>query len=115
MQVTAPTIMPCLWFDSEAEDAARFYASVFKDAKIGKTSRFGKEGFEVHGRKAGTVMTVEFEVGGQKFVALNGGPLFKFNEAVSFQIHCDTQQEIDYFWKKLSEGGAESQCGWLKD
>jgi predicted 3-demethylubiquinone-9 3-methyltransferase (glyoxalase superfamily) len=115
MQVTAPTITPCLWFDSEAEDAAKFYVSIFKDSKIGKTSRFGKEGFEVHGRKAGTVMTVEFEVGGQKFVALNGGPHFKFNEAVSFQIHCDTQQEIDYFWKKLSEGGEESHCGWLKD
>jgi predicted 3-demethylubiquinone-9 3-methyltransferase (glyoxalase superfamily) len=115
MQVTAPTITPCLWFDSEAEDAAKFYTSIFKDSKIGKTSRFGKEGFEVHGRKAGTVMTVEFEVGGQKFVALNGGPHFKFNEAVSFQIHCDTQQEIDYFWKKLTEGGEESRCGWLKD
>src|SRR5262249_18376873 len=111
----APTITPCLWFDTEAEDAAKFYASIFKDAKIGKTSHFGKEGFEVHGKKAGTVMTVEFEVGGQKFVALNGGPLFKFNEAVSFQIHCDTQQEIDYFWKKLTEGGEESHCGWLKD
>jgi len=115
MQVTAPTITPCLWFDMQAEDAAKFYASVFKDTKIGKTSRFGKEGFEVHGKKAGTVMTVEFEIGGQKFVALNGGPHFKFNEAVSFQIHCDTQQEIDYFWKKLTEGGEESRCGWLKD
>jgi predicted 3-demethylubiquinone-9 3-methyltransferase (glyoxalase superfamily) len=115
MQVTAPTITPCLWFDMQAEDAAKFYASVFKDTKIGKTSRFGKEGFEVHGKKAGTVMTVEFEIGGQKFVALNGGPHFKFNEAVSFQIHCDTQQEIDYFWKKLTEGGEESHCGWLKD
>ena len=115
MQVTAPTITPCLWFDTQAEDAAKFYASVFKDTKIGKTSRFGKEGFEVHGKKAGTVMTVEFEIGGQKFVALNGGPHFKFNEAVSFQIHCDTQQEIDYFWKKLTEGGEESRCGWLKD
>jgi predicted 3-demethylubiquinone-9 3-methyltransferase (glyoxalase superfamily) len=115
MQVTAPTITPCLWFDTQAEDAAKFYASVFKDTKIGKTSRFGKEGFEVHGKKAGTVMTVEFEIGGQKFVALNGGPHFKFNEAVSFQIHCDTQQEIDYFWKKLTEGGEESHCGWLKD
>jgi predicted 3-demethylubiquinone-9 3-methyltransferase (glyoxalase superfamily) len=115
MQVTAPTITPCLWFDTQAEDAAKFYASVFKDTKIGKTSRFGKEGFEVHGKKAGTVMTVEFEIGGQKFVALNGGPHFNFNEAVSFQIHCDTQQEIDYFWKKLTEGGEESRCGWLKD
>jgi predicted 3-demethylubiquinone-9 3-methyltransferase (glyoxalase superfamily) len=115
MQVTAPTITPCLWFDTEAEAATKFYASVFKDAKIGKISRFGKEGFEVHGKKAGTVMTVEFEIGGQKFLALNGGPHFKFNEAVSFQIHCDTQQEIDYFWKKLTDGGEESRCGWLKD
>jgi predicted 3-demethylubiquinone-9 3-methyltransferase (glyoxalase superfamily) len=84
----------------------------FQDRKI---SRYGKEGFEIHGRTAGTVMTVEFEIDGQKFVALNGGPHFRFNEAVSFQIHCDTQQEIDYFWSKLGEGGQEQPCGWLKD
>ena len=115
MQMTAKRITPCLWFDEQAEEAARFYASIFKNSKIGKISRYGKEGFEVHGRKEGTVMTVEFEIEGQKFVALNGGPHFKFNEAVSFQIHCETQQEIDFFWSKLSEGGQEQPCGWLKD
>jgi predicted 3-demethylubiquinone-9 3-methyltransferase (glyoxalase superfamily) len=115
MLMTATRIMLCLWFDSQAEEAAKFYASVFKNSKIGKISRYGKEGFEVHGRKAGTVMTVEFEIEGQKFVALNGGPHFQFNEAVSFQIHCETQSEIDYFWSKLTEGGKEQPCGWVKD
>src|SRR5215472_8825617 len=97
MELTAKKITPCLWFDTQAEEAAKFYASVFKNSKIGKISRYGKEGFEVHGKKAGTVMTVEFELEGQKFLALNGGPHFKFNEAVSFQVHCETQQEIDKF------------------
>jgi predicted 3-demethylubiquinone-9 3-methyltransferase (glyoxalase superfamily) len=115
MPMTAQGITPCLWFDSQAEEAAKFYASVFKNSKIGKISRYGKEGFEIHGRTAGTVMTVEFEIEGQKFVALNGGPHFKFNEAVSFQIHCETQQEIDHFWSKLTEGGKEQPCGWVKD
>ena len=115
MQMTAKRITPCLWFDDQAEEAARFYASVFKNSKIGKISRYGKEGFEVHGWKEGTVMTVEFEIEGQKFVALNGGPHFKFNEAVSFQVHCESQQEIDYFWSKLAEAGEEGPCGWLKD
>ena len=115
MELTAKKITPCLWFDTQAEEAAKFYASVFRNSKIGKISRYGKEGFEVHGKKAGTVMTVELEIEGQKFVALNGGPHFKFNEAVSFQVHCETQQEIDYFWEKLSDGGSKSQCGWLKD
>ena len=115
MSMTAHGITPCLWFDTQAEEAAKFYASVFKDAKIGKTSRYGKEGVEVHGKQPGTVMTVAFEIAGQKFLALNGGPHFKFNEAVSFQVHCETQEEIDYFWKKLTDGGEESQCGWLKD
>jgi predicted 3-demethylubiquinone-9 3-methyltransferase (glyoxalase superfamily) len=115
MQLTAQKITPCLWFESQAEEAAKFYASVFKKSKIGKISRYGKEGFEIHRQKAGTVMTVEFEIEGQKFVALNGGPHFKFNEAVSFQVHCDTQQEIDHFWSKLGEGGQEQPCGWLKD
>ena len=91
MQLTAQKITPCLWFESQAEEAAKFYASVFENSKIGKISRYGKEGFEIHGQKAGTVMTVEFEIEGQKFVALNGGPHFKFNEAVSFQVHCETQ------------------------
>lgn len=115
MPVTAQRITPCLWFDTEAEAAAKFYASIFKHSKLGAISRYGTEGFEIHGKKAGTVMTVEFEIAGQKFLALNGGPQFKFNEAVSFQVHCETQEEIDYFWSKLAEGGQEGPCGWLKD
>jgi predicted 3-demethylubiquinone-9 3-methyltransferase (glyoxalase superfamily) len=115
MELTAKKITPCLWFDTQAEEAAKFYASVFKNSKIGKVSRYGKEGFEVHGKKAGTVMTVEFELEGQKFLALNGGPHFKFNEAVSFQVPCETQEEIDYFWSKLAKDGEEGRCGWLKD
>jgi predicted 3-demethylubiquinone-9 3-methyltransferase (glyoxalase superfamily) len=115
MELTAKKITPCLWFDTQAEEAAKFYASVFKNSKIGKISRYGKEGFEVHGKKAGTVMTVEFEIEGQKFLALNGGPHFKFNEAVSFQVPCETQEEIDYFWSTLAKDGEEGHCGWLKD
>src|SRR5262245_3523731 len=115
MQLTARKITPCLWFDTQAEAAAKFYAAVFRNSKIGKISRYGKEGFEIHGKQAGTVMTAEFEIEGQKFLALNGGPHFKFNEVVSFQVHCENQQEIDYFWSKLAEGGQESRCGWLKD
>jgi predicted 3-demethylubiquinone-9 3-methyltransferase (glyoxalase superfamily) len=110
-------IVPCLWFDSQAEEAARFYTGIFKNSKIGKISRYGEAGKEVHGRPAGSVMTVEFELEGQKFTALNGGPVFSFTEAVSFQIFCDTQQEIDYYWDRLTQGGDErsQQCGWLKD
>jgi predicted 3-demethylubiquinone-9 3-methyltransferase (glyoxalase superfamily) len=108
-------ITPCLWFDSEAEDAARFYISVFGNARIGEVSRYGKEGFEIHGRPEGSVMTVEFEIEGQNFTALNGGPHFKFNEAISFQIPCETQEEIDQYWERLSAGGEIQQCGWLKD
>ena len=115
MELTAKKITPCLWFDTQAEEAAKFYAAVFKNSKIGKISRYGKEGFEVHGKKAGTVMTVEFELEGQKFLALNGGPHFKFNEAVSFQVPCETQEEIDYFWSTLAKDGEEGRCGWLKD
>ena len=115
MKMTAHKIMPCLWFDSNAEAAANHYVSIFKNSKLGSISRYGKEGHEIHGRAAGSVMTVEFELEGQKFVALNGGPHFKFNEAVSFQILCETQAEIDYFWSKLSLGGEEGPCGWLKD
>ena len=115
MELTAKKITPCLWFDTQAEEAAKFYASVFNNSKIGKISRYGQEGFEVHGKKAGTVMTVEFEIEGQKFLALNGGPHFKFNEAVSFQVPCETQQEIDYFWSTLAKDGEEGRCGWLKD
>ena len=107
----------CLWFDSEAEEAALFYTSVFKNSHIGKVARFGKEGFEHHGKPEGSVMTIEFEINGQQFLALNGGPVFKFSEAISLVIHCHTQDEIDYYWNALSEGGdpAAQQCGWLKD
>jgi predicted 3-demethylubiquinone-9 3-methyltransferase (glyoxalase superfamily) len=110
-------IIPCLWFDDQGEEAAKFYTSIFKDSKIGDVTRYGKEGYEIHGREEGTVMTVEFEIEGQKFLALNGGPIFKFNEAISFQVYCETQEEVDYYWEKLSEGGDEKaqQCGWLKD
>jgi predicted 3-demethylubiquinone-9 3-methyltransferase (glyoxalase superfamily) len=108
-------ITPCLWFDTQAEDAAKFYTSVFKNAAIKRISRYGKAGHDVHGKEPGSVMTVEFEIEGQTFVGLNGGPNFKFNEAVSFQVLCDTQDEIDYFWNRLTQGGQESCCGWLKD
>jgi len=115
MQIAAQKITPCLWFDTEAEEAARFYCSVFKDSRMGKISRYVDEGQEVHGKEAGSVMTAEFEIAGQKFVGLNGGPHFKFTEAVSFQVHCDDQDEVDYFWEKLTDGGKEVACGWLKD
>ena len=110
-------IIPCLWFDDKAEEAAKFYTSIFKESKIGDVIRYGKEGYEIHGREEGTVMTVEFEIEGQKFLGLNDGPIFKFNEAISFQVYCETQEEVDYYWEKLSEGGDEKaqQCGWLKD
>jgi len=106
-----------LWFDNQAEQAARFYASVFKDSSIGRIVRYGKEGHEIHGRAEGSVMTVEFEINGQGFTALNGGPVFKFNEAISFQVYCENQEEVDYYWESLSKGGDEKaqQCGWLKD
>lgn len=110
-------ITPNLWFDNQAEEAVKFYTSVFKDSGTGKISRYGKEGFEIHGKPEGTVMTIEFQLEGQRFLALNGGPSFKFNEAVSFVIACETQEEIDYYWTRLSEGGDRQaqQCGWLKD
>jgi predicted 3-demethylubiquinone-9 3-methyltransferase (glyoxalase superfamily) len=116
MQLTQK-ISPCLWFDDQAEEAAKFYTSAFPNSKIVAVTRYGKAGHEVHGRPAGSVMTVEFELNGQSFTALNGGPVFQFNEAVSFQVLCDTQEEIDSFWAKLSEGGdpKAQQCGWLKD
>lgn len=108
-------ITPCLWFDSEAEEAAKFYVSVFKNSAIQHISRYGKEGKDIHGKEAGTVLTVSFTLNGQPFMALNGGPVFKFNESVSFQVFCDTQEEIDYYWNTLTKDGTESQCGWLKD
>jgi predicted 3-demethylubiquinone-9 3-methyltransferase (glyoxalase superfamily) len=115
MKMAAHKITTCLWFDTQAEQAAKYYTSIFEDSKIGRVNRYGKEGHEIHGKEAGSVMTVEFDIGGQTFVGLNGGPHFKFNEAVSFQVHCETQEEIDYFWGKLTDGGQEGPCGWLKD
>ena len=110
-------ITPCLWFDEQAEEAAKFYTSIFKNSRIVSMTRYGEAGHEVHGRPAGTVMTVAFELDGHAFTALNGGPLFKFNEAISFQVSCETQEELDYYWEKLSAGGDKQaqQCGWLKD
>jgi predicted 3-demethylubiquinone-9 3-methyltransferase (glyoxalase superfamily) len=110
-------ITPCLWFDDQAEEAAKFYTEIFKNSKIKKISRYGKEGYEIHRKREGSVMTVEFELDGQPFTALNGGPIFKFNEAISFQVDCATQEEVDYYWENLSKGGDENaqQCGWLKD
>jgi predicted 3-demethylubiquinone-9 3-methyltransferase (glyoxalase superfamily) len=105
----------CLWFDNQAEEAANHYTSIFKNSKIDGLSRYGKEGYEIHHQKEGTAMTVSFSLNGQSFTALNGGPLFTFSEAVSLQIFCENQDEIDYYWSRLSEGGEEGQCGWLKD
>ena len=110
-------ISPCLWFDDQAEEAATLYTSVFENARILKVSRFGEAGKEIHRKPPGSVMAVLFELEGQTFTALNGGPLFQLNEAVSFQVDCATQEEVDYFWEKLSAGGDPEarQCGWLKD
>jgi predicted 3-demethylubiquinone-9 3-methyltransferase (glyoxalase superfamily) len=110
-------ITPFLWFDDQAEEAARYYTSIFKNSRILKVARYGKAGQEAHGRPPGSVMTVAFELDGQPFVALNGGPIFKFNESISFVVNCETQEEVDYYWEKLSEGGDEKAqvCGWLKD
>ncbi len=110
-------ITPCLWFDHEAEEAARFYTGIFENARILKTSRYTEVGREIHGRPPGSVMTVSFELLGQPFTALNGGPVFKFTEAISFQIGCETQAEVDRYWSRLTQGGdaTAQQCGWLKD
>jgi predicted 3-demethylubiquinone-9 3-methyltransferase (glyoxalase superfamily) len=110
-------ITPCLWFDGNAEEAVYFYGGIFEDFKIAEITRYTKAGHEIHGMKEGTVMTVAFELNGQPFLALNGGPMFKFTEAISFQIHCDTQEEIDRYWEHLGAGGdpEAKQCGWLKD
>jgi predicted 3-demethylubiquinone-9 3-methyltransferase (glyoxalase superfamily) len=110
-------LAPCLWFDSQAEEAAAFYTSVFPNSRIRKVTRYGKEGFEIHRRPEGSAMTVEFELNGQPFTALNGGPVFRFNEAISFQVFCETQEEIDHYWSRLGEDGdpKAQQCGWLKD
>ena len=108
-------ITPCLWFDTQAEEAARLYVSIFEGSKIEHVAYYGKAGFETHGRPAGSVMTVSFRLRGSPMTALNGGPFFKFNEAISLQVLCDSQKEIDHYWHALVEGGAAQQCGWLKD
>jgi predicted 3-demethylubiquinone-9 3-methyltransferase (glyoxalase superfamily) len=110
-------ITPFLWFDNQAEDAAIFYVSIFNNSALGAVNRYGKEGFEVHGRPEGSVMTVSFRLEGQEFTALNGGPHFKFTEAISFVVKCETQSEVDHYWEKLGESGDEraQRCGWLKD
>jgi predicted 3-demethylubiquinone-9 3-methyltransferase (glyoxalase superfamily) len=110
-------VTPCLWFDDNAEEAANFYTSVFKNSKIKNISRYGEAGAAVSGRPKGSVLTIAFELDGQEFTALNGGPVFKFNEAISLQVNCETQAEVDYYWENLSAGGDEKtqQCGWLKD
>jgi predicted 3-demethylubiquinone-9 3-methyltransferase (glyoxalase superfamily) len=117
MSAITNKITPCLWFDHQAEEAASFYTSIFNRSAALKVTRYGKEGFEIHKQPDGSVMTVEFELDGQAFVALNGGPLFKFTEAISFQVLCENQEEVNYFWEALTESGDEKaqQCGWLKD
>ena len=114
---TMQRISPCLWFADDAEDAARFYTGIFKNSRITTITRYSESGFDVHHRPAGSVMVVAFELDGHTFTALNGGPVFKFNEAISLQVNCATQDEIDYYWEKLSAGGnpKAQQCGWLKD
>src|ERR671932_1996585 len=108
-------ITPFMWFDDNAEEAARFYTSIFKKSKIIDVTHYGESGAEASGRPKGTVMTVTFELEGQRFMALNGGPIFKFSPATSFLVSCETQKEVDSLWEKLSEGGEQEQCGWLKD
>jgi predicted 3-demethylubiquinone-9 3-methyltransferase (glyoxalase superfamily) len=108
-------ITPFLWFDSEAEQAAKFYTSVFKKSKILSVARYPNVGQKTHGRAPGSVMTVDFTIEGERFTALNGGPVFKFNESISFVVHCKTQKEVDYYWRKLTAGGKPVQCGWLRD
>ena len=117
MQTSIQKITPFLWFDNQAEDAVSFYTSIFKNSRIVSIARYGEEGAEASGRPKGTVMTIAFLLDGQEFVALNGGPIFKFTEAISFVVNCESQEEIDFFWEKLSGGGDEQaqQCGWLKD
>ncbi|SEJ29047.1 Glyoxalase superfamily enzyme, possibly 3-demethylubiquinone-9 3-methyltransferase [Dyadobacter koreensis] len=116
-RIVSQKITPNLWFDNNAEEAVRFYVSVFGNSQIGRITRYGNQGQEIHKMPEGTVMTIQFNIEGQEFVALNGGPIFQFSESVSFIINCETQDEVDYFWEKLSEGGdvRAQECGWLKD
>ncbi|KAE9368351.1 putative 3-demethylubiquinone-9 3-methyltransferase [Stipitochalara longipes BDJ] len=113
----ASQITPCLWLDGQAEEAATFYTAIFKNGKVSRKQYYSEAGKDTHGQEPGTVMTVEFELNGQNFMALNGGPQFKFNEAISFRIECDDQEEVDHYWEKLSEGGdpKKQQCGWVGD
>ncbi len=116
MTISKDKITPCLWFDTQAEEAANFYVSVFRNSRIVHVNRYSKAGTDIHGKEPGSVMAVEFELNGQTFTALNGGPHFKFNEAISLQIPCETQQDIDHYWSRLTaDGGEEGPCGWLKD
>ena len=117
MQTSIQKITPFLWFDNQAEEAVSFYTSIFKNSRIASIARYGEEGAEASGRPKGTVMTIAFLLDGQEFVALNGGPIFKFTEAISFVVNCESQDEVDHYWEKLSEGGdpKAQQCGWLKD
>jgi predicted 3-demethylubiquinone-9 3-methyltransferase (glyoxalase superfamily) len=108
-------ITPCLWFDSQAEEAAKFYVSLFKNSRIGNITRYGEAGSQASGQRKGSVMTVSFQLDGQDFTALNGGPHFKFNEAISLMINCETQEEVDDLWERLSKGGEILECGWVKD
>lgn len=110
-------ITPCLWFDNQAEEAAKFYCGIFPNAKITDTTHYSDAGKEIHGMPAGTVLTVELDLDGHPFTVMNGGPLFKFSEAISFQVNCETQADVDYFWTRLLEGmpADSGQCGWLKD
>ena len=115
MSTITQRITPFLWFDNQAEEAANFYTSIFKNSKVAETTRYTGEGAKASGQPEGTVMTVAFTLDGQNFTAINGGPVFKFTEAISFVINCDNQEEVDHFWNKLTEDGQEVQCGWLKD
>ncbi|NSL85600.1 VOC family protein [Chitinophaga solisilvae] len=116
-KLTVQKITPNLWFDKNGEEAVKFYVSIFQDSRIGRVTHYTKEGFEIHQMPEGTVMTMEFQIEGQEFVALNAGPVFTFNEAISFVVNCSSQEEVDYYWNKLSEGGDPNaqMCGWLKD
>ena len=115
MPTTMQRITPFLWFDDQAEEAVNFYVSIFKNSRIGSVTRYDEEGAKAAGRPRGSVMTVAFELDGQEFTALNGGPIFKFTEAISLVVNCETQDEVDHFWNRLSAGGQQVQCGWLKD
>lgn len=115
MRKAVQRITPFLWFDHQAEEAAKLYVSIFKNSRIGSVTRYDEEASRAAGRPKGSVMTVAFELDGQEFTALNGGPMFKFTEAISLVVNCETQDEVDHFWRKLSDGGEEVQCGWLKD